>query len=73
MPYEITAPASKTLTVISRIEHTVADALETACGLLKSGYKDVAISDGEGHRIVGRDLEACCQGSKSLTSTLKAI
>jgi hypothetical protein len=73
MPYIITVPASKTSVAMSQVRHSVDEALELACGFLKSGYKDVAISDGKGHRIEGRDLEACCGGAKSLADTLEVI
>jgi hypothetical protein len=45
-------------------------ALVEACRLLSQGELDVAIQDGNGKRISGDDLAACCDGEKKPTTDL---
>jgi hypothetical protein len=52
---------------------TVREALGYARSLIVSGSKGVRIEDDCGNHIEGEDLEACCQGRKSLTDDLKAV
>jgi hypothetical protein len=47
-------------------------ALAHACQLIADGHPNVTIQDGEGRRISGNDLVACCNGEKKLTSDLWA-
>ena len=42
-------------------------ALVHACRLLSEGHMDVAIQDGNGKRVSGDKLLACCEGKKKLT------
>jgi hypothetical protein len=57
----------------SPIEFDLETALAHACQLLSDGEMNVAIQDGDGHRISGDDLAACCNGDKKLTAELRAI
>ncbi len=47
-------------------------ALEFARRLIDEGKSNVTIDDGNGNRITGDDLIACCDGDKKLTPDLKA-
>ena len=47
-------------------------ALAHACLLIADGKPNVAIQDGEGKKISGNDLVACCNGEKKLTADLRA-
>lgn len=47
-------------------------ALAHARQLLSEGEPNVAIQDGNGHRISGDDLVACCNGDKTMSPDLRA-
>jgi len=49
---------------------TLEAGLALACQLLSEGRHDVAIQDGNGRRISGEELAACCRGEKTLTTDL---
>ena len=51
----------------------LAGALAFARTLIAGGKEFVTIDDGNGHRITGSDLEACCGGQKTLTDDLRAV
>jgi hypothetical protein len=48
-------------------------ALAFARTLIANGKSFVTIDDGNGHRITGADLDACCAGQKTLTDDLRAV
>jgi len=50
----------------------LAGALAFAKQLIADGKDLVTIDDGNGNRITGADLAACCAGSKTLTADLRA-
>src|SRR4051795_5356107 len=49
----------------------LADALEQACSLIRSGAVDVQIQDDRGHRVSGSELAACCRGERTLRPNLR--
>jgi hypothetical protein len=51
----------------------LAGALAFARTLIAGGKALVVIDDGNGHRITGAELEACCAGQKTLTDDLRAV
>jgi hypothetical protein len=50
----------------------LAGALAFAGKLLAEGKALVTIDDGNGNRITGTELAACCEGRKTLTEDLRA-
>ena len=52
---------------------TVGEALGYARSLILAGNKGVRIQDDLGHLIEGEELEACCQGRKSLRDDLTVV
>ncbi len=60
MVFVITVPQSETSIAIYRTAHTQREAFQTACGLIQSGHKNVAISR-DGKRVEKRELEEACQ------------
>ena len=51
----------------------LAGALAFAKTLIADGKPLVTIDDGNGHRITGVELEACCEGKMTLTDDLRAV
>jgi hypothetical protein len=51
----------------------LAGALAFAGQLIADGKAFVTIDDGNGHRITGAELAACCGGQKTLTDDLRAV
>lgn len=70
MPY--TVSAAKGAASVSVRCSSLREALNYARSLILRGKK-VSIQDEKGNRIEGEDLEACCQGWKSLSDDLKAV
>jgi hypothetical protein len=64
MLYIITVPPSKSSVAIYRVLHRAAEALQIACGFIRSGFKGVAISNGAGRRIDGRVLTKACESGE---------
>jgi hypothetical protein len=52
--------------------NTPADALEYARKLANDGETYIQISDGSGHTVQGRELEACLNGLKKITDCFPA-
>lgn len=48
-------------------------ALAFARHLVDQGKANVTIDDGDGNRITGDALIACCDGTKTLSADLKAV
>jgi hypothetical protein len=71
MPY--TVRGGKGVAAFTYRSVSVREALGYARSLIMSGSKGVRIQDHLGNSIEGEDLEACCQGRKSLTDDLKAV
>lgn len=64
MLYIITAPPSRSSVAIYRVLYSAAEALQVACGFIRSGLKGVAISNGGGRRIEGHVLTKACESGE---------
>jgi hypothetical protein len=74
-PYMVTAGRSGDPRVPERALAncaTVDEALNQACTFLAGGMVGVSITNSSGHKIEGRNLEACCRGENSLRPDLSA-
>ena len=72
--YSITGTSAiKGLGALSLRANDIPDALRKARAQIQRGLVDVSISDNAGHKIEGKDLEACIEGKKTLSDDLRAI
>lgn len=73
MTFVVKGQAKGTMAALETRRENVAEALEAACRYINSGLQNVSIRDQSGNEISGDDLEACCNGVKTLTDDLMAI